>query len=216
MRNHSLVLTTEGHSWGSGPKAVSVSHKWVSLLCQSVFLNLDVPFYASSKCSSLCPPSPHPHYWGIWFIAGSLMPSCDLLKVADSTGVSLAGKEELGLDGKHFHSVGRQIIKIALETSLLVLIPRAWLTSGPCITEGLPERFWNQGLWTCHSLINAHTVQLIRDNRAHFISKFGAFKHWVFALKVPPANHGVSRWWLYFQMEIVVIFPKGNNGTPDV
>lgn len=121
------------------------------------------------------------------------MPSCDLLKVADSSGVSLAGKEELCLGGKHFHSVGRQVIEIALETSLLVLIPRAWLTSGPCITEGLPERFWNQGLRTCLSLINVYTVQLICDNCAHFISKFGAFKHLVFALKAPPANHGVSR-----------------------
>lgn len=47
---------------------------------------------------------------GICFIAGSLMPSCDLLQVTDSTAVAPVGEKELRQEGKYFHSMSRQAI----------------------------------------------------------------------------------------------------------
>lgn len=83
------------------------------LPCQRVFLNLDVPGYCSSRHSS---PS---HCAHICFIVGSLMVSCDFLRVTDSTIGAPAGKEELCHEGKHCHNMTKQVTSIALETSLL-------------------------------------------------------------------------------------------------
>lgn len=45
------------------------------------------------------------------------MPSCDLSQVTDSTAVAPVGKKEQCREGKHFPSMSRKAIQIALETS---------------------------------------------------------------------------------------------------
>lgn len=66
------------------------------------------------------------------------MPSCDVLKVTDGTGVSLAGEEGLQHDRKHLH-VSSQVTEITVGTSLTALSSRAGLTGDPRITEVLPK-----------------------------------------------------------------------------